>query len=119
MVNISGILVPLIRKEENVSKLTETGIKVWPADIDNITYHFESTDLNMVKYGAMENTTVLYGNMTRDGPEEEPLGFFMANIRLLKAIVLGVVVLILLLSTCKFVLKAFSKYNNDDGERKY
>ena len=111
--------MPLIKKGYNVTHRV-TGIKEWPPDSDNITYNIESKYLDVVGNGTFENVTVTYGNMTVDGQgEEEPLGFFMANIRLLKAVVLGVVVLILLLSTCKFVLKAFSKYNTDDSERKY
>ena len=57
-----------------------------------------------------------FGNGT-DTEFAEPVGFIMANIRLLKAIVLGVVVVILLLSTCKFILKTFSRYS-EDGDRK-
>ena len=68
------------------------------------------------------NTTLDLWNMTFDlsspspgnGTEVAELGFFMKNIRLLKAIVLGFVVVLLMLSTCKFVIKAFSKFNDAD-----
>ena len=123
MVNISDILVSLIRKEENAS-ISDEGVKT--ASFPNIiysrgnnSYHFESTNLNDVTPQAFEKDTVIYGNITGGADqEEESLGFFMANIRLLKAIVLGVVVLILILSACKFVLKIVSRYNTDDSERK-
>ena len=49
--------------------------------------------------------------------DEETIGFFRANIRLLKAVVLGCVVIILILSTCKFVLKIFSRYTDDTYRR--
>ena len=49
--------------------------------------------------------------------DEETVGFFRANIRLLKAVVLGCVVIILILSTCKFVLKIFSRYTDDTYRR--
>ena len=46
-------------------------------------------------------------NLTKVLTEE---GFVVKNLHLLKAIVLCVVVVILIVSACKFVLKTFSKY---------
>ena len=66
-----------------------------------------------------------FWNITLTLEDEEELGFFMANIHLLKAIVLGVVVIILILSACRFVLQLFSRYHDDgtagkhDGEMGY
>ena len=64
---------------------------------------------------SLINTSFFNGTFKFDG--EETLGFFMVNIRLLKAIVLGIVVVILILSACKIVLKMFSRYADDSYRR--
>lgn len=64
---------------------------------------------------SLENTTFVV-NTTRNGSVAENVSFIVENIRLLKAIVLCVVVVILILSMGKFVLKMVSSYI--DGENR-
>lgn len=53
------------------------------------------------------------GNSSTLG-DETNLGFFMTNIRLLNAVVLGVAVILMILFICKFVLNVFSRYHDNE-----
>jgi len=64
---------------------------------------------------AFLNTTIGYTNGTEniDDPFSD-IGFFVKHAQLIKAVVLSVVVMILVLSACRFVLKTFSGYIEHD-----
>ena len=83
----------------------------------NATHIFSLTNTSAGVMTGLVNTT----NYTRVNVTDifdEP-GFIVRNIHLLKAVVLCIVVIILIVTTCKFVLKTFSKYleidQKDDG----
>ena len=68
------------------------------------------------KNGALFNTTNLtngdvkiYSN-TFDDIKGDDLGFLVTNTRLLVAVTLGVVLVVLVLTTLKFAVKMFSRY---------
>ena len=115
MVNISRKLVDSLTKNINDRNYDKSSEENWNLnktdDYMNVSYEIAINDTGNVH---MYNQTVVNGTVTETA---EPVGFIMANIKLLKAVVLGVVVVILLLTTCKFILKTFSKYS-DESDRK-
>ena len=115
MVNISRKLVDSLTKNVNDRHYDKSLEENWNLnktdDYMNVSYEIAINDTGNV---YMYNQTVVNGTVTETA---EPVGFIMANIKLLKAVVLGVVVVILLLTTCKFILKTFSKYS-DESDRK-
>lgn len=64
----------------------------------------------------MTNFTANYDSSLESDASAGEDGFFVKNIKLLKAVVLCVVILIIIISTCRFVFKTFSRYL--DWERK-
>lgn len=75
------------------------------------------TEFNVTSYSTAEFNKTLNSTLEYEETvlaEEE--GFFVKNIKLIKAIVLCVVIMIMIISTCRFVFKSFSRYL--DGERK-
>lgn len=86
----------------------------------NITYVINNGNdvIDSVFVTAPWNTTPFYDstNVTSGSELFDDVGFIVKNIKLLKAVVLCVVVLILILTMGKFVLRVFSSYV--DGDRK-
>lgn len=77
-------------------------------DSSNITYVINYTDVtdNVTQNSSWWNSTEVSFNSTTGN--EEAIGFIVRNVKLLKALVLCVVVLILIITMAKFVFKAFS-----------
>jgi hypothetical protein len=63
---------------------------------------------NFTLTSPLWNGTYESTNSTTVESDEETIGFIVRNVKLLKALVLCVVVLILILTMVKFVFKAFS-----------
>ena len=82
----------------------------------NVTYDGNSTFseviANIIPRGNA--TTPSLKNVTEVSDSFNEVGFIVSNIKLLKAVVLCVVVLILILTMGKFILRVFSSYVDDD-----
>lgn len=81
---------------------------------DYVSDFVYGSGLNVTSY--MTNFTANYDSSLESDVTAGEDGFFVKNIKLLKAIVLCVVILIIIISTCRFVFKTFSRYL--DWERK-
>lgn len=84
----------------------------------NITYVINSSDVIDNILSSSWNVTTFFSstNVTTGNGNIDDVGFIVRNIKLLKAIVLCIVVMILILTMGKFVLKVFSSYI--EGDRK-
>ena len=103
-----------------LSQLFNISLKM--QDIINHSVVERSLNLNKTYIVALNDTTLTH-KMTADLNDlmlvcgevsgDKTQGFLVSNDRLLIAIILGVVLILLILSTLRFVLKVFSRYSDD------
>ena len=90
----------------------------YESEFDGVMYKNDwNITTRITSYITANFTDALNSTMDHEGDllyEED--GFFVKNIKLIKAIVLCVVIMIMIISTCRFVFKSFSRYL--DGDRK-
>ncbi|KAL3831895.1 hypothetical protein ACJMK2_023589 [Sinanodonta woodiana] len=92
------VLTPILNNSDaSVRKSTNQGV----------LFTKEAALLNFTDFDSFNVTN-------SDKIEAEIQGYLLKNLHLIKLTVLGVVVVVLLLSTCRFVFKLFSKYTDSD-----
>ena len=90
----------------------------WIENTSNNSYSMGNTSRwaeNTLQIDVTGNFTVL--NVTLSLDVEKTVGFLVANVQLLNAIVLAVAVTLMILFICTFVLKVFSRYHDDDASK--
>ncbi|KAK3603674.1 hypothetical protein CHS0354_017394 [Potamilus streckersoni] len=94
---------------------SDASIRMSPHEED-VLYKSTNQSFLFTKEAALLNLTEFdsYNVTNSEKVEAEIQGILLKNVRMIKLAVLGVVVVILLLSTCRFVFKLFSKYTDSD-----